>query len=112
MTPKLYVLLSALLGVITGFITIHSPLAASWLSIFLWIAVGIAVVFFSSDRKTALYAGATFGFFDIASWLLSGFQGTADKIGSFHILTLALSALGAVCGLMGSYIFAKIFKKQ
>jgi hypothetical protein len=110
MTSKLFVSLSAVVGVVTGFVTIHSPLASSWLSIFLWIVVGIAIVFFSTNRRTALWAGATFGFFNIASWLISGFRGASDKIGGFLVLTLLFSLLGAMCGLLGGYIFSNFFK--
>lgn len=106
-----FMLLSALAGIATGFITIHSPLTSSWLSIFLWIAVGLVVLYFSPNRKAAVYGGTAFGFFTIASWLISGFQGTTDKIGSFLVLTLVLSAVGAACGLVGAYLFSKFFRK-
>jgi len=111
MSPGIFVVVAGLLGIITGFVTIHSPLAHSSLSILLWVIVGIAVVAFSPRFKTALYAGAVFGFFDIASWLISGFQGTPDKLPAFMVVTLLFSILGAVCGLAGGYVLAKLFKK-
>ncbi len=111
MTLKSFTILSALVGVITGFFTIHSPLINSWLSIFFWIVVGLGILYSSLNRTTALYAGATFGFFTIASWLISGFKGAQDKIGSFLMLTLVFSILGSVCGLIGAFVFAKLFKK-
>ncbi len=112
MTPKLFVITSGFIGVITGFVTIHSPLVNSWLSIFLWVGVGLVLLYNIPNRKLVLYAGTTFGFFTIASWLISGFKGAQSAIGGFILLTLTLSLLGAVCGLIGSYIFSKIFKKQ
>ena len=111
MSRNLFIGLSALTGIVTGFLTIHSPLTHSWLSIFVWILVGLVIVYFAPDRKTAMYAASLFGFFDIASWLISGFQGARSAIGGFAMLVLILSVLGAVCGLGGAYIFSRLSKK-
>src|SRR6185437_6792698 len=110
MSNKLYIFLAALVGALCGFLTIHSFLAHSWTSIIFWIVIGLIVVYFSSNRKAALYAGASFGFFNIATWLISGFQGAADQIRGFMVLTVGLSIAGVVCGALGALLFYWLFR--
>lgn len=105
MSMRLHIFLAGFIGIVTGFFTIHSLLAHSSLSIFLWIAVGLGIIFFSSDRKTVICTGAIFGFFNIVSWLVTGFQGESHQLGEFLLLTLVLSILGAVLGGLGGYAF-------
>jgi hypothetical protein len=112
MNNRLYIFISALVGVITGFVTIHSFLAHSWSSLILWIGVGLVILYFSPNRRTAIYAGAVFGFLDIAAWLLSGFQGTASQLtGIFSIMTIA-SPLCAAAGALGAVIFYWLFRRS
>ncbi|MDE2020128.1 MAG: hypothetical protein KGJ13_07325 [Patescibacteria group bacterium] len=109
---KPYIYFSALVGVLCGFITIHSFLAQSWTSIIFWIIAGLLVLYFNPDRKTALYAGASFGFFNIAGWLISGFHGTANQLGGFTVLLIGFSILGGLCGMAGAFLFNKLFRKN
>src|SRR3954469_13980718 len=98
MSNKLYFFTAALVGVVCGFFTIHSFFAHSWASIILWIIVGLIVLYFSSSRKSALFAGGAFGFFTIITWLASGFAGAPDQMKGFAILAIGLGILGALSG--------------
>jgi len=112
MTNRLYIFTAAIVGLVTGFLTIHSLFAHSWTSMILWIVVGVVLLYFSANRHAAVYAGASFGFFTIAAWLISGFQGASDQLHGFLILTLGLSLLGAVCGMAGAFIYNWLFRKS
>ena len=109
MNARLYALLAALLGIATGFITIHSFFAHSWTSMILWVAVGIAVVYRTPNLKAAMYAGAAFGFFDILLWLAFGFQGASNQVRGFTILALVLSIVGSICGAVGAFLYYRLF---
>lgn len=76
----------------------------------LWVIVGIIILYFSPNRRAAIRAGALFGFFNIAAWLASGFQGRADQLAGFAILALILSVLGAACGIFGAFIFYRLVR--
>jgi len=54
MASRTYIVLSGLAGVVTGFFTIHSVFEHSWTSIFLWIVVGVVVLYLSPSRWSAL----------------------------------------------------------
>ena len=112
MSNRLYIFISALVGVICGFITIHSPLVHSWVSAIFWSVVGLTIIYFSSNRRTAIYAIAVYSFLDITSWLLSGFQGTTAQLpGIFKIIAIA-SPLCTVAGVLGAIIFYWLFRRK
>lgn len=111
MLNKRYIFISALVGLLCGFMTIHSFFAHSWTSILLWIAVGFILVLFVPNRRTAVYTGIVFGFVDIATWLYSGFQGTAGQLWGLTIVVVITGALGAVIGAVGAIIFYRLFRR-
>jgi len=111
MSDRLYIFIAALVGVVSGFITIHSPMAHSWTSAIFWIVVGIGILYFSPARRAAIYAGAVFGFLDIAAWLFSGFQGTTAQLpGILMIMVIASTLCGAV-GALGAVLFYWLFRR-
>jgi len=111
MSNRLYIFIAALVGVVSGFITIHSPMAHSWTSAIFWVIVGLGILYFSPNRRAAIYAGAVFGFLDIAAWLLSGFQGTTAQLpGILTILAIA-STLCAAAGALGAVLFYWLFRR-
>ncbi len=112
MSDRMYLFLAVLAGLITGFFTIHSIFEHSWTSIFLWIAVGLTVVYFSPNRRAAIWAGALFGFFDIATWLMTGFQGESSQLTGIISLSVLFGALGAACGALGAIIFYWLFRRS
>jgi len=112
MSNKLYILISALVGLICGFITIHSPMVHSWTSAIFWIVVGLIIIYFSRNRRTAMLAAAVYAFLDIASWLISGFHGTTAQIpGILSIMAIA-SPLCALSAVAGAYIFYWLFRRS
>ena len=111
MSNRLYIFVAALVGVVSGFITIHSALAHSWTSAIFWVLVGIIVLYFSPNRRAAIYAGAVFGFVDIAAWLFTGFQGTAAQLPGILTIMIIASPLCAAAGAFGAVLFYWLFRK-
>ena len=110
MSLKQYSLLSIVLGLICGFVSSHDTIG--WLNLFFWIIAGILVVYFSPSRRAALYAGKLFGFFTIATWLITGFEGTPDKFVVFAAFSFGLAIMGGLCGLAGAALFNKLAKRS
>ena len=111
MSNKLYIFISALVGILSGFITIHSPLAHSWTSAIFWVIVGFIVIYFSSNRRSAMVAAAVFAFLDIASWLLSGFQGTAAQLPGIFSIILIAGILCSGLAVLGAVLFYWLFRR-
>ena len=112
MSNRLYIFIAALVGVVCGFITIHSPMAHSWTSAIFWVVVGLILIYFSSDRQTAMLAAGVFAFLDIAAWLFSGFQGTT--ITQVHGILLIMSIASPLCAaaaVAAAYVFYWIFRR-
>ena len=110
MTERLYILMSAFVGILTGIFTIYSIFHYSSWSMLLWVVLGIAVLFFSPSRRAALYAGSSFGFLTICSWLASGYGGSSDSIPGFLVMLLIFSILGGICGGVGALMYNQKFK--
>lgn len=112
MSNKLYLSISALVGIVCGFITSHTFFSHSWTSIFLWVGVGIPVIYFSRNRRSGIYAATIYGFLTIAVWLITGFNGTSDKILQLSMIILIASSLCAAIGALGAVIFYKLFRRD
>ena len=112
MSNRLYIFISALVGIICGFITIHSPMAHSWTSAIFWIVVGLIIIHFSNNRRTAMLAAGVFAFLDIATWLFSGFQGTTAQLPGILSITVIAAPLCAAAAVAGAYVFYWIFRRQ
>ena len=111
MSNKIYISAAGLIGIATGWLTIHSPLEHSWMSMILWVVAGSAILHFSRDKRTAMIAGSSFGFCTIAVWLISGFQGTSNQLTGFSVMVIVLSLLGALCGLIGALLYYYLFQR-
>lgn len=109
---KPYYVAAVVGGLLCGFVTIHSAFEHSWTSIIFWVACGLLLVAFAPNRMQGHHGGALFGFFTIASWLASGFQGASSALPGFIVLTLVLSTLGGACGAIGALIFSRLFKAR
>lgn len=84
---KFKILLSALIGVVCGIISVQF-LPGSWGNLALWGAVGIALGYFLEINNATVWSGCVYGFFVTATFLVRGSL----------LLALALGILGAVCG--------------
>lgn len=94
--------ISAIIGLLLGFISSKTFLIHSWLALVPWGLVGIGVGFIAKEKKHRLWSGALYGFFLCVSFLVGGFQG--KSVGGLVVLTLAIGAAGALCGLVLAYI--------
>jgi hypothetical protein len=112
MSNKLYFLISALIGIVTGFVTIYSIFQHSWTSIFLWVGVGLIVIYLSKSRKVGIWGAAIYSFITISSWLLTGFKGTPDKLPQLFLIILIASTLCALAGALGAYLFYLLFRRS
>ena len=104
----------ALVGVVFGVLANHSILLGSWLNLIVWAVVGLLLGFFIEQKRFVNGVGISYGFFLTLAFLISGFQGTADKIPSFALISFVLSILGAFCGwvlvLTASWIKMRLFR--
>ena len=100
-----------LISIILGFLSTHA-FSLGYYNLVLWGVVGAGLGFFCSNKKTAIWVGTVYGFCLSVSFLLSGFQGAANKFLAFALFSLGLSMIGAVGGLTTSYIGCWIKKKH
>jgi hypothetical protein len=101
-------IISAIIGIILGFVSTKTFFAHSWLALVPWGIAGVLVGFIPKQQKQRLLAGALYGFFLCLTFLLAGFQGDRAKLPSFALLALLLSFVGALCGVALAYISTQI----
>jgi hypothetical protein len=89
---------AATVGIVFGVLSNYSILRGSWVNLIVWSLVGILIGFFIENKKYVPLSGIFYGLFLTASFLISGFQGSTDKIFGFSILCIVLGAFGAACG--------------
>jgi hypothetical protein len=65
---------------------------------------GIVLGLFVLGRRQILVVGVVYGIFLSVTFLLSGFQGTPGNLPGFLVLTLLLSVVGAVAGVVTVFI--------
>ena len=111
MSNRLYIFTAALVGIVSGFITIHSPLEHSWASAVFWSVVGLAIIYFSRNRTTAVIAVAVYAFLDILTWLITGFQGTDAQLSGIVAIIAIASPLCAAIAAAAAFIFYWIFRR-
>jgi len=109
-------LISGLIGVILIIIINNMPLVSeSWISLLPWCIVGLAIGSVILTKKESVINGLFYGFSLTATFLITGFNGTEDKILSFSLFLIFLSLIGAICGailtLLG-YLLKKKLKKH
>lgn len=104
--PLLFV--SALVGIVCGLASQSSLLAGQWLNLVVWGIAGVVLGLFANGRRVMIWAGIVYGFFLSVTFLISGFQGSPDKLPGFLVLTLALSVIGAIGGLVTVFIGSRL----
>ena len=92
---------SVLLGVLCLKIRIHG-----WLNVIPWMVAALIVGFLSKTKKASLINGAVFGYFLFVSYIFFGYRGNTawGPYVTFLFFTFAFSLIGAVAGLIGSFI--------
>jgi hypothetical protein len=98
MKAILSVLTSSLVGVVFGILANYTVLQGSWFNLVVWALVGLLIGAFIEEARFIRWSGICYGTFLTAAFLVSGFQGSADKIPAFTLLTLVLCVVGAFCG--------------
>lgn len=104
MQKLLFPVLAGIIGILVGYMSSITFFAHSWTALFLWGATGLLIGYFVPNKITSHLAGALFGVTLVASFLLFGFHGASDKFLGFLVLTTVLSIVGALCGLVVTYI--------
>jgi hypothetical protein len=91
---------AAAVGIVCGFMSAHFML--SFLaSLFLWGVGGVTIGhFLELQRDAILKVGAVYGFFLTISFLFFNFGASLDKFFSLIFLTLALSVIGMIGGVI------------
>ena len=102
MHPKLSA--SALIGVLIGYGSTFTLFTHSWTALVGWGIAGAIVGSFASTRKLALWMGGLYGAGLSITFLLGAFGGTPDKIPTYLLLVLVFTPIGAVGGLVSSYV--------
>ena len=95
-------------GVVCGLVSHTSLLEGRWFNLVLWAIAGIALGWLVQGRAQIVWVGILYGFMMTATFLLSGFQGTAGNLPAFLVLTLALSVVGALGGLAAVFIGSRL----
>ena len=98
----------ALVGIACGLASESSLLAGQWLNLILWGIAGVVLGLFTTGRRMIVWAGIVYGFCLSVTFLISGFQGSADKLPAFLALTLALSVVGAAGGLASVWVGSRL----
>ena len=93
-------IIAAIVGIICGIASDTLFVTAQWANLILWALAGIGLGLFATGRRAVLWTGIVYGVFLSASFLLVGFQGAPDQLPAFLALTLGLSLVGALGGLV------------
>lgn len=93
-----------LTGIVIGIMSARVLASIQWFNVVLWAFTGIVIGLFSPGRKRAIRSGSLYGLFLTISFLVSGFQGTPDKLPHFLILVLVLSLAGIAGGILCTVI--------
>jgi len=107
---KTYILpiTAGVVGIACGLASNTPWLAGKWLNLVVWALAGIALGFFAPGRAQIIWMGVVYGFLMSVTFLISGFQGTPDHLPGFLVLTLALSLVGALGGLVTVFIGSRL----
>ncbi len=99
---------AAVAGIAAGLASLTPLLAGKWTNLILWAVVGLVIGLFASGRRAILLAGIVYGVFLSFTFLLAGFGGSPDKLPQFLVLTLGLSVVGALGGVVTVFIGSRL----
>ena len=92
--------IAAIVGIACGLASQSPVLAGQWTNLIVWAIAGIILGLFVAGRRMVVWAGIIYGVCLSFTFLLSGFQGSPDKLPGFLVLTLGLSVIGAIGGIV------------
>lgn len=98
------VILSLLIGILVGFISVHTPLISSWIALIPWGLIGLAIGYLDNKRILAIQDAAVYGSVLSFVFILAGFGGTPDKIPAVVTMALVCALIGALCGAVLGWI--------
>ena len=105
-------LVIVIFSVLLGFLCIRLKLHG-WLNILPWSISALIVGYISLNKRESLINGAILGYFIFVSYIFFGYKGNTElsQYSRFIIFMLLFSFIGALSGLIGSYIGYLIHKK-
>lgn|ERR1017187_1420678 len=105
-------LVIVIFSVLLGFLCIRLKLHG-WLNILPWSISALIVGYISLNKRDSLINGAVLGYFIFVSYIFFGYKGNTElsQYSRFIIFMLLFSFIGALSGLIGSYIGYLIHKK-
>jgi hypothetical protein len=99
-------IIGGVMGVACGLISVTPWLTGRWVSLIIWGVVGVLLGLWVTKGRPVVWTGLVYGFCLSVTFLLAGFQGSADKLPAFLALTLVLSVVGAAGGLLTVFVGA------
>ena len=108
MKSNFFLLISAAVGIVCGLASHIGFLSAPLTNLALWGLAGLGLGIFANGRRMILWTGIVYGVSLSFSFLLSGFGGRPEVFLSFILLTLLLSVIGALGGLLTVFIGSRL----
>src|ERR1051325_8125433 len=108
MKSNFFFLISAVVGIVYGLASHISFLSAPLTNLALWGLAGLGLGFFANGRRMILWTGIVYGRCLSISFLASRFQGRPQSIPGFILLTLLLSVVGALGGVVTIFVGSKL----
>jgi hypothetical protein len=103
---------AVLVGAACGLASLSPWLAGQWANLIVWAVAGVALGLLAAGRRMIVGAGIVYGVCLSLTFLLGGFRGSPDKLPGLVVLTLALSVIGAIGGIVtvwaGSWLRGRV----
>ena len=97
-------IIAGVVGIACGLVSHTYLLEGKWFNLIVWAIAGIVLGLFVLGRRQIVVVGVVYGIFLSVTFLLSDFQGTPGNLPGFLVLTLLLSVVGAVAGVVTVFI--------
>ena len=101
-------IVGGVVGIACGLASNTPWLTGQWANLIVWALAGIALGLFVTSNRQIVWTGIVYGFLMAVTFLISGFRGASDKLPAFLLLTLLLSVLGALGGLVAVFIGSRV----
>ncbi len=98
-----YHIYGALLGIVVGFISVHTLFIGSAWAIVFWGIVGLVLGWFT-EKENVRIIGVHYGFMLVLSFLLFGFHGKSEVFLKFLLASIGASIIGGLCGWLNIYV--------